>query len=187
MEAVGRVLTDLVRDEVLDLGVTRKPDVKLGRALAFRPLYHNPLAVVARKGHPLSNAGSVARLASAEWLSLSLGPALTGIGDLEQLFASAGLSLPSRVVRCDSQNTAVALLAKTDAVALMPRRQLSDGLAGHLLQVISVAESLPSFTTGLVTRADTPLTPIAEAMAKALTAVGRDFARRGQSFLTRRR
>jgi hypothetical protein len=60
----------------------------------------------------------------------------------------------------------------------MPRRQLSDGLAGHLLQVISVAESLPSFTTGLVTRAGTPLTPIAEAMAKALTAVGRDFARR---------
>jgi Transcriptional regulator len=181
------VLTDLVRDAVLDLGVTRKPDVKLGRALAFRPLYHNPLAVVARKGHPLSNAGSVARLASAEWLSLSLGPALTGIGDLEHLFASAGLSLPSRVVRCDSQNTAVALLAKTDAVALMPRRQLSDGLAGNLLQEISVAEPLPSFTTGLVTRADTPLTPIAEAMAKALTAVGRDFARRGQSFLTRRR
>lgn len=182
MEAIGRVLTDLVRDEVLDLGVARKPDVKLSRALAFRPLYHNPLAVVARKGHPLSNAGSVARLASAEWLSLS---PLTG--DLEQVFASAGLSLPSRVVRCDSQNTAVALLAKTDTVALMPRRQLTDGLAGNLLQEISVAESLPSFTTGLVTRADTPLTPIAEAMAKALTAVGRDFARRGQSFLTRRR
>jgi DNA-binding transcriptional LysR family regulator len=182
MEAVGRVLTNLLRDEVLDLGVARKPDVKLSRAFAFRPLYHNPLAVVARKGHPLSNAGSVARLASAEWLSLS-----PLIGDLEQVFASAGLSLPSRVVRCDSQNTAVALLAKTDAVALMPRRQLSDGLAGNLLQEISVAESLPSFTTGLVTRADTPLTPIAQAMAKALTAAGRDFARRGQSFLTRRR
>ena len=187
MEAVGRVLTDLVRDEVLDLGVTRKPDVKLGRALAFRPLYHNPLAIVARKGHPLSNAGSVARLASADWLSLTLGPAATATGDLEQVFASAGLSLPSRVVRCDSQNTAVALLAKTDAVALMPRRQLSDGLAGNLLREISVAESLPSFTTGLITRADTPLTPIAEAMAKALTAAGRDFARRGKSFLTRRR
>lgn len=188
MEVTGRVLTDLVRDEVLDLGVTRKPDVKLGRALAFRPLYLNQLAVVARKGHPLSNAGSVARLASAEWLSLSLGPAAaTATGDLEQFFASAGLSLPSRVVRCGSQNTAVALLAKTDAVALMPRRQLSDGFEGNLLQEISVAEPVPSFTTGLVTRADTPLTPIAEAMAKALTAVGRDFARRGQSFLTRRR
>jgi LysR family transcriptional regulator of abg operon len=187
MEVIGRVLTDLVRDEVLDLGVTRKPDVKLGRALAFRPLYHNALAVVARKGHPLSDAGSVARLASAEWVSFSLGPAATANGDLEQVFASAGLPLPSRVVRCDAQNTALALLAKTDAVALMPRRLLPDGLASHLLQEIPVAEPLPSFTTGLVTRADTPLTPTAEAMAKALTAVGRDFARRGGGFLTGRR
>lgn len=176
MEAIGRVLFDLVRDEVLDLGVTRKPDGKLGRALAFRPLYHNPLTVAARKGHPLSNAGSVARLADAEWLSLA---GATAAGSVEQVFSSTGLPLPSRMIQCDSYNTAAALLAKTDTVGIMPRRLLSEVLARDLLQEIPVAERLPSFTTGLLTRADAPLTPIAGAMAKALVAAARDFARRG--------
>ena len=62
MEAVGRVLTDLLRDEVLDLGVARKPDVKLSRALALRPLYHNPwLARAIRCPMQARSRGSQAR------------------------------------------------------------------------------------------------------------------------------
>jgi DNA-binding transcriptional LysR family regulator len=128
IEALGRALIDLVRDEIVDLGVSRKPDGKLDRALAFRPLYQNALVVAARKGHPLARAGSLSRLAEAEWLSL--GPGGTATGHPERVFASAGRSPPRRVVLCDSYNILVAVLAASDAVAIMPRRLLSEAVWG---------------------------------------------------------
>lgn len=172
VEVIGRALLDLVRDEVLDLGISSKPAGKNERAFAYRPLYHSQLIVVGRKGHPLAKAGSLARLSGAEWLCSTM------TGYLEQAFSTAGLPVPSRVAQSDSYNAAVGILTKTDTVALMPRRFLSEALVGEHLREIPVAEPLPSFTVCLITRADTPLTPIAEVMAKALTAVGRDLARR---------
>jgi DNA-binding transcriptional LysR family regulator len=173
IEVIGRALLDLVRDEVVDLGVSSKPAGKQDRAFASRPLYHSQLIVVGRKSHPLAKAGSLARLLDAEWLCT------TTTGHLEQAFSSAGLPLPRRVVQSDSYNAAVGILAKTDAVALMPRRFLSLGWATDFMREIPVAEPLPSFTVCLITRAATPLTPIADAMAKAITVVARDLARRG--------
>ena len=172
VEVTGRALFDLVRDEALDMGISARPDGKEHRAFTFRPLYHSQLAVIGRKGHALAKAGSLARLSDAEWLCNTV------TLFLERAYSSAGLPLPRRVVQSDSYNAAVGILTKTDAVALMPRRFLSEAMAGSLLQEIRVAEPLPSFTVCLITRADTPLTPVADAMAKAVTTVARNFARR---------
>jgi hypothetical protein len=47
---------------------------------------------------------------------------------------------------------------------------------GHLQQ-IPVAAAMPSFIVGIFTRADTPLTQLAGAMAKAVTAAARAVVR----------
>jgi len=172
VEVIGRALLDLVRDEVLDLGVSSKPAGKDDRAFTSRPLYHSQLIVVGRKNHPLAKVGSLGRLLDAEWLCSTM------VRFLEKAFDSAGLPQPRRVVQSDSYNAAVGILTNTDAVALMPRRFLSVGSAVGLIREIPVAEPLPSFTVCLIRRSDTPPTPIADAMAKAITVVARDFARR---------
>lgn len=131
--------------------------------------------MVARKGHPLRNARSIAQLADGDWLSTgTLG--MPG-GPLERLFVSAGFPPPQPVMRCQAFNAIVALLAKTDMLGFMQRRLLVEPFARDFLQVIPVAEPMPSVTAGMYTRADTPLTRTASAMVKAIVAAARHLAR----------
>ena len=84
----------------------------------------------------------------------------------------------SGFVRCIAAiNTVVTLLAKSDMVGVLQRLTLKEPLARGLLQEIPIADAIPSVTAGIFTRADTPLTRVAAAMAKAATAVARGLAR----------
>lgn len=175
VEGVAHVVLPSVRDETLDFVLGLRPATKLDPTLRFRPLYRSELLVSARKGHPLRHARSLAELATADWLTTStLG--LPG-GPVERSFASAGLPAPRPVIRCESYNTVVALLAKTDMLGLMQRRMLNEPFARDYLEEIPIADPMPSLTAGIFTRADAPLTRVAAAMAKAAMAVARNLAR----------
>jgi LysR family transcriptional regulator of abg operon len=174
-EALGHALWPLVRDGTLDLAVALKPDLKREPALRFRPLCSMGFAVVARKGHPLRNAQSLTHLADANWLSL-LPPPASG-GPLDMIFSAAGLPGPRPVIECDSHTTMVTLLAKTDMLGTISRWLLAEPLVREILQEIEVVEPMPSFTVGIITRMDPPLTPVAAAMARAVTAAARRLAR----------
>ncbi len=174
VEGLARHLLPSVRDETLDFAMGLRTTAELDPSLRFRPLYRSELLVAARKGHALRHARSLAELAAAEWLSTSTLD-LPG-GPIERLFASAGLPPPRLVVQCESHNTLVALLAGTDMLGLMQRRTL-EAPGRDLLQEIPIAEAMPSVTAGIFTRADTPLTRVAAAMARAATAVARGLAR----------
>lgn len=179
VEGLAHLLLPSVRDETLDFVVGLRRDTKLDPVLRFRPMYRSEIVVVARKGHALRNARSLAQLVDADWLST---PLLTLHGALlDRTFASAGLSPPRPVIQCESYNTVVALLAKTDMLGFMQRRQLQEPYARDFLREIAVAESLPSVTAGMYTRADTPLTRAAAAMAKAIVAAARHLAHPGKS------
>jgi DNA-binding transcriptional LysR family regulator len=175
VEALGHALWPLVRDETLDLAVTIRPDPKREPALKFRPLFRMQWAVVARKEHPLRNARSLAQLADADWLTL-LPPPTSG-APLDQIFSTAGLPGPRAVIECDSHTSMVTLLAKTDMLGTISRWLLTEPLVRDSLQEIAVAETLPSSTVGITTRTDPPLTPVAAAMARAVTAAARRYAR----------
>jgi hypothetical protein len=71
----------------------------------------------------------------------------------------------------------VALLAGTDMVGLMQRRMLNEPFAREFIQEIPLDETVPTVTAGIFTRADTPLTRVAAAMARSVTAVARGLAR----------
>ena len=175
VEGLAHVLLPAVRDERLDFAFGVRPVTALDRTLKFRPLYRSQLVVAARKRHPLGTVRSLAKLITADWLTtISLG--LPG-GPLAQLFTSAGLTPPQPAIQCESHNALVALLAKTDMVALMQRRMLTEPFARHFLQEIPIEEPVPSVSAGLFTRSDAPLTRAAAGMAKAVTAVARQLAR----------
>src|SRR4029077_15052264 len=131
-----------------------------------RPLLRNDFAVVARKGHPLENAGSLAQLVEASWISLL--PQDAPDGPFASAFSPAGLSVPLQVIQCESYNTAIGLIAKTDMVGFLAAQLVSESILGDVLRVIPVAEPLPSYAVGLFTRTGTPLTQAAAAMANAV-------------------
>jgi DNA-binding transcriptional LysR family regulator len=167
-EGLPHSLIAMVRDETLDFAICRRALVKLDSGLAFRPLFRNDFAVVARKGHPLEKASSLAQLVDACWTSLL--PLDAPDGPFAQAFSPTGLPVPKQVIQCGSYNTAIRLIAKTDMLGFLVRQLLSDPLLGDLLREIPVAEPLPSFAVGTFTRTGTPLTQVAAAMAKAVIA-----------------
>lgn len=175
VEALGHALWPLVRDGTLDLAVTLKPDPKREPALAFRPLFRMDFAVVARRGHPLRNARSLAQLVDADWLTL-LPPPTSG-APLDRIFAAAGLPGPRSVIECDSHTSMVTLLTKTDMLGTISRRLLATPLVRDALEVIAVAEPLPSLSVGISTRHDPPPTRVAAAMARAVTTAARNCVR----------
>jgi LysR family transcriptional regulator of abg operon len=170
-EGLPHTLMPMVRDETLDFAICRRALVKLDSGLEFRPLFRNDFAVVARKGHPLEKARSLAQLVDACWTSLL--PLEAPDGPFAQAFSPTGLPVPKQVIQCESYNTAIRLIAKTDMLGFLVRQLLSDPLLGDLLREVPVAEPLPSFAVGMFTRTGTPLTEVAAAMAKAVIAAAR--------------
>ena len=160
-----------VRDETLDFAIGTRPDSKLEPAISFRPLFRHDFIVVARKGHPLGNARSLAQLANAEWISFHAWG--RDQGPLHRAFAAAGLPIPVKLMQCESYSTTIGLLAKSDMLGIESRRMLERSFAEHYLHAIAVRDSMPSFTAGIFTRADSPLTKAALAMTKAVTTVAR--------------
>ena len=175
-EGLPTSLIPMVRDETLDFAICRRALVKLDSGLAFRPLLRNDFVVVARKGHPLEKASSLAQLLEASWISLL--PLDAPDGPFASAFSPAGLSVPKQVIQCESYNTAIGLIAKSDMIGFLSRQLLSDSILGDFLREVPVSEPLPSFAVGLFTRTGTPLTQVASAMAKAVIFTARARAAR---------
>jgi LysR family transcriptional regulator, regulator of abg operon len=175
-EGLPQALIPMVRDETLDFAICRRALVKLDSGLAFRPLLRNDFVVVARKGHPLEKARSLAQLVEASWISLL--PIDAPDGPFASAFSATGLSAPKQVIQCESYSTAIGLIAKSDMIGFLTHQSLSDSILGDFLAEIPVAEPLPSFSVGMFTRTGTPLTQIAAAMAKAVISVAHSRASR---------
>jgi LysR family transcriptional regulator, regulator of abg operon len=175
VEGFTPALLPLVRNETLDFGMGPKP-TQLDPAFSFRPLYRTEHVVAARKGHALGKARSLAELIDAEWLdSMHIGQVDV---PFERMFGAAGLRVPERLVHCESYSTRIAMVAKTSMLTVLPKLLLAEPSTHSVLQEIPVAEPLPVLNVGMFARADVPLTPTAAAMAKVVTAVARELARR---------
>jgi hypothetical protein len=71
----------------------------------------------------------------------------------------------------------VSLLLNSDMLCLTHHHSLGQFPTQDALQTIAVVEEMPSLTVGLYTRADTPLTRVAAAMVRHVTAVAREVRR----------
>ena len=174
-EGMRDALLPLVRDETLDFAVTERRADTTEPGIHFRPLFRLDLVVVACKGHRLARATSLSDLANASWLFFH--PPGSG-GPLEVAFGAAGLSSPNALVHCESYVTALALMARTDLLGLVPPEIIDEPMASRYIQRIPVREGIPSPRIGIFTRADTPLSPTAALMVQALVGAARSRMRR---------
>lgn len=170
VEGYTGALVRMVRDGALDFTMAMKAQAKPDPALAFRPLFRDDFIIVGRKNHPLRNAGSIAGLGKAVWAVSEPFASL-----LSRVISASNFPAPRAMVQCDSHNVLVSVIAKSDALGFITRRYLTTAPTCDLLQEIKIAESMPAITIALVMRKDPPLTPVAAAMAKIVTAVARQF------------
>lgn len=174
VEGAPRALLPLLHDETLDFFIGPKPVWELPNDIKTRLLFRLPLAVVARRGHPMRHATRLQQLADSPWLLFSS----SGWRDsmLEQAFRAAGLVQPAQIIQCESYSTALVLLAQSDALGLIPRPQLADSQLCSQLTEIAVAERPPELVFAMYSRADGALMPPAKLVMRALMAGARRLA-----------
>lgn len=164
VEGFANTLVPKVRDQTLDFAVSpRLPEFRPGGNIRFRPLFVHDRVIVGRRGHPYARAKSLAELGKAAWLTFE--PRAL----LERDFVKHGLSMPHPVVQCESYIGFLRLLETTDMLGTVPRS--TRPLAGDPLRIFELPEKLLTLTVGMFTRADSPLTPAAAALAKAVATV----------------
>jgi DNA-binding transcriptional LysR family regulator len=175
IEGYGAPMLTDVRNGSLDFAFFQKSLKELDAAIRFRPLFRSAFAICARRGHPLIRARVLAELSGADWLNT--GNLWEPGGPGEQIFRAAGLEPPASIIQCQGNLSIVTLLANSDMLTLVQRHFLDRPPTSEFLQEITVAQAMPSVTVGLYTRADAPLTRVAAAMVRHVTAVARELGR----------
>jgi LysR family transcriptional regulator of gallate degradation len=152
----------------LDLvaGALRDPATTPG--LAQDTLFEDPLAVVARAGHPWARRPRLRmrELQRAAWIMPM--PGTPAQAAFDQAFAAAGLAPPVDSLRINSPVLMLAALAAGDRVALMSPRHVQAELAAGLLCVLPVAVRHAPRRIGVVTRGDYLPPPGARLLLQAM-------------------
>lgn len=169
-EGTRDVLLPLVRDGSLDFAIAERGTEPVEGGLVARPLWQAEIVIVARRGHPLARATSLTQLVSASWLMIYR-PGAGGL--LERACMAAGLPAPDMRVHCESHAAALALIAGSDLLGLVPIHDARTGIDAGRLQRVNVRERLGRPRMAAFTRADTPMSTAARQLLRAFVASAR--------------
>lgn len=167
VEGTQETLLPLLREGALDFAVCLRLEPESLGGFSVKPLAKFRLTVVARKGHPRRHARTLAELSDAHWVMSR--PRGAG-GVLEIATAAQGLSIPSSAIECDSHGMKVAILAGSDALALLSKPMLAEPSVRALLEEIPLDHPFPLMTFSLYSRADVRPSAAARAFAAVVSA-----------------
>lgn len=148
-------LFNAIRDNRLDLAVTRLPKDIETADLTTYVLYKSAAAIMARRDHPLRHARSVQDLADSEWIVIG-DPGRPGLQDdsIRELFLQHRLGRPRLAVVSDSLFGAMSMLLESDCVARLPAAMLRHPLAAGKIVEIKMREQLDlAYDVGIVFKA----------------------------------
>lgn len=131
-------------------------------SLSVEKIAENQRVIIARVGHPLGHATSIAELLSAQWIRPSLAnrPDETAF---ENIFAQAGLAQPEIVLHTTSTIMTLLAIADSDLLSFVPVQWLESPLIRSVVQPIAVkGVELLCPPLCIVRRSDLPLTPVAQ-------------------------
>jgi LysR family transcriptional regulator of gallate degradation len=141
-------LVEQLRDGLIDMLVGELPPFEISDLLK-RPLYHDPLVVVAGRQHPLVGKGmpTLETLASFPWI---VGPVNSPLrAAWEQLFA--GRELPSSPIECGSVMIIGRLLTSANFLTVLApdqaALQIRSGLLAQIGQPLSNSRVMMGITT----------------------------------------
>lgn len=156
-------LTPLLRDGLLDFAICPLGHDLPDAQVKARTLMNSPMAVAARRGHPMRHARSLKAL-QGELFAVAGPPGQPG-ASVYQVFEQARLGSPRVDMHTDGLIDAAALVANSDRMALLPTALITTGLLREQLEIVPVEEPLPAYVISLLQRAGQPLTPAAEELA----------------------
>ena len=189
LETTPSALLSLVRDEVMDLAVTQRTRIHLDAGLDYRPLAEVQMRVAVRPGHPLldkldkKGSRSLADLVGAPWLYMTAHDSSDDI--VSRSFIAGGLPVPLPAVHCGSYFVALALIASTDMVGVLPPALLRACMQSGQLVELVLAQPLIPIQLGLYTRSGSPPTTPATSAAAAIIAISKRLALTGELRSTR--
>ncbi len=120
IEGTNDKLMPMLRVGDLDLVVGRLPEYREREGLVQEMLYDEPVSIVVRKGHPLTEL-PVVKLSDLQKQDWIMPPPETSLRrQLEEAFRKARLELPVRAVESVSILANYTILRETDMVAAVP-------------------------------------------------------------------
>jgi DNA-binding transcriptional LysR family regulator len=157
----------------IDMVVGRLPEVQDEEAVRSEILYREPVAIVARTGHPLAKKKklTLADLVEAQWILPSPGTTLRR--EIDSAFHRAGLPVPRSVIESVSILTNRALLVDTDMIAAMPYQVIRAYEEMGLLCQLPIRLQTDAGPVGVTLRAGAQLTPAASYLLEVLRETGK--------------
>lgn len=149
-----------IRGGTIDFYVGPLAEDKLGGDYVSEKLFDNSRVILARRGHPLRDAGSLAGLTDARWVATSV--TMDSEAELSPLFRRYGLPKPVIAVEAQSALSMITVAATSDVLAMLPQQWLSFVRNSRLLVQIKVREELSAPAICIVSRSRLPLTPVAQ-------------------------
>jgi DNA-binding transcriptional LysR family regulator len=159
-----------LRDGSIDFIGTHVLPTMLDDDMETVPLLTTDFVVMAREGHPLAGARSLAELQDAEWFQ-PVPHEGSRSSVLAAAFAALGLPMAKRIVHCDSFVISLALTADTDVIGLFSR-PLAQRVAKFGLREIVFDTPMPPLQMSAVMRRHSPLTPLAKRFLGCLQEAG---------------
>ena len=155
----------------LDLVVGRLPEVQDHEDLQAEILYYEPVAVVARHGHPLSDKKKLTLkdLMDESWILPPVGTTLRRALDNE--FHKQELKVPQNSIASVSILTNRTLLMVTDMIAVMPYQLIHSYEELGLLCQLPVEIKAELGPVGVTTRANIELTPATKFLLDAMRTI----------------
>lgn len=141
-----------LRDRQLDLMIGRiaAPDAMLG--LQSQPLFSYEMTVVARREHPLVDAGSISELLTTDWI-LNYTPGEQA-AMLDNLFVQHGVTPPVRHIQlAHSASLMLTLVQQTDMVTFCPWPLVETNGLRQSLVALPLRERFRTNVVGIVRRA----------------------------------
>ena len=149
-----------IRSGAIDFYVGPLAEESLAGDYVSEKLLDNRRVILARRGHPLRNATSLAELSEARWVATSV--TMDSEAELSPLFQRHGLPKPVTAVQAQSALSMITVAASSDVLAMLPQQWLGFVRSSRLLMHIKVREELAAPAICVVRRARLPLTPVAQ-------------------------
>ena len=162
------VLMERLQQGKLDMFVGRLFETHDKTALRYQPLVEEPVAAVARPGHPLLSQPTLGLrdLVGAGWIVPPAGTVLRH--RFELMFQEEGLEAPVNLIETAALLFATRMLQQSDMLAVLAadvaRYYAEHGMAA----VLPIPMPCKMDAYGLITRTDRLLSPAARAMLEAL-------------------
>lgn len=165
-----------VQDGSIDFYVGPLGESPLSSEFTVERLFENDRIVVARRGHPLLGARSLADLGSARWVGTSV--TINSAAELGPLFEQHGLPPPEIAVETRSGLSMMLAVAHSNLLAMLPSQWKEFVDEYGALDHIPIKEKLRAATICMVHRARLPLTPAAEYLSDLVRRAAVQHARR---------